>query len=173
MAGHGFSHIPQNVASVNTKYRKIKTQIPVPESIPLLERMYEIESRSMHGQMPIIWDKAEGFQVSDQWGNTWIDFSSTIFVTNAGHGNKRIIDALRKVLDKPLLHTYTYGNSERIEYIEYLIANTPKQFEKAFLLSAGTEATECALKLMRLYGQKKGKKRAVSSVLKEIGMAAP
>ncbi|WP_246837740.1 aspartate aminotransferase family protein [Leptospira bouyouniensis] len=121
--------------------------------------MYEKESRSMHGQMPIIWDKAEGFQVSDPWGNTWIDFSSTIFVTNSGHGNKRIIEALKRVLDKPLLHTYTYGNIERIEYIDYLISNTPKQFEKAFLLSAGTEATECALKLMRLYGQKKGKKK--------------
>ncbi|EMY69356.1 aspartate aminotransferase family protein [Leptospira vanthielii] len=157
MSGHGFSHIPQNVELVSSRYRKIQTQIPVPESIPLLEKMYERESRSMHGQMPIIWDKAEGFQVSDPWGNTWIDFSSTIFVTNSGHGNKRIIEALRRVLDKPLLHTYTYGNLERIEYIDYLITNTPKQFEKAFLLSAGTEATECALKLMRLYGQKKGK----------------
>lgn len=159
MAGHGFSHIPQNVEKINSKYRVIQTQIPVPESVSLLERMYEAESRSMHGQMPIIWDKAEGFQVSDKWGNTWIDFSSTIFVTNAGHGNKRIVEALRKVLDKPLLHTYTYGNLERIEYLEYLIANTPKQFEKAFLLSAGTEATECALKLMRLHGQKKGKRK--------------
>lgn len=159
MAGHGFSHIPQEVEKVNSKYRKINTQIPVPESIPLLEKMYQVESRSMHGQMPIIWDKAEGFQVYDKWGNTWIDFSSTIFVTNAGHGNKRIVDALKKVLDKPLLHTYTYGNIERIEYLEYLIANTPKQFEKAFLLSAGTEATECALKLMRLHGHKKGKKK--------------
>ncbi|TGL59748.1 aminotransferase class III-fold pyridoxal phosphate-dependent enzyme [Leptospira ognonensis] len=159
MAGHGFSHIPQNVEKVNTKYRKIQTQIPVPESLPLLEKMYKTESRSMHGQMPIIWDRAEGFQVFDPWGNAWIDFSSTIFVTNAGHGNKRIIEALRKVLDKPLLHTYTYANLERIEYIDYLIENTPKQFEKAFLLSAGTEATECAFKLMRLNGKKQGKKR--------------
>lgn len=159
MAGHGFSHIPQYVPKVNSKYRNIGTQIPVPESIPLLEKMYRTESRSMHGQMPIIWDRAEGFQVHDAWGNIWIDFSSTIFVTNAGHGNKRIVEALRKVLDKPLLHTYTYGNLERIEYIDYLIQHTPKQFEKAFLLSAGTEATECALKLIRLNGKSKGKKK--------------
>lgn len=159
MAGHGFSHVPTNVPRVETKYRKIVTQIPVPESIPLLEKMYHIESRSMHGQMPVIWDRAENFQVHDKWGNTWIDFSSTIFVTNAGHGNKRIVEALRKVLDKPLLHTYTYGNHERIEYLEYLIQNTPKQFEKAFLLSAGTEATECAFKLMRLNGKKLGKNK--------------
>jgi 4-aminobutyrate aminotransferase-like enzyme len=113
----------------------------------------------MHGQLPMVWDRADDFQIYDQWGNVWIDFTSTIFVANAGHGNKRIVKALKGVLDKPLLHTYTYASSERIDYLEYLIKNTPKQFEKAFLLSAGTEATEAALKLMRLNGQKQGKRK--------------
>lgn len=159
MSGLGFSHVPVEVDKIDTKYRTISTAIPVPESIPILQRVYETESHSMHGQLPIIWDKAEGFQVFDSWGNKWLDFSSTIFVTNAGHGNKRIVDALRKVIDKPLLHTYTFTSPERYEYLDYLISNTPKQFEKAFLLSAGTEATEATLKLMRLNGQKLGKKR--------------
>ena len=144
MAGYGFSHNPKRVSKVSTRYRNIQTSIPVPESIPLLENAYDLESRSMHGQMPIIWDRAEGFQVYDQWGNVWIDFSSTIFVANAGHGNPRIIEALKRVLQKPLLHTYTYTSSERIAYLKLLIDKTPKQFEKAFLVSAGTEATEAA-----------------------------
>jgi len=155
----GFSHLPKKVPSVNTKFRTIVTDIPVPESIPILNQVYETESRSMHGQMPIIWDRADGFQVYDAWGNKWLDFSSTIFVTNAGHGNKRIIDALRRVIDKPLLHTYTYTSPERHQYLSYLINNTPKEFEKAFLLSAGTESTEATLKLMRLNGQKLNKRR--------------
>jgi 4-aminobutyrate aminotransferase / (S)-3-amino-2-methylpropionate transaminase / 5-aminovalerate transaminase len=159
MAGGSFSHKPHNVHFQDTKYRKIVTPIPVPESIPLLEKMYKFESRSMHGQMPIIWDRAEDFQVYDQWGNQWIDFTSTIFVANAGHGNRRIRDGLQKLLDKPLLHTYTYASQERVDYLEYLILNTPNQFEKAFLLSAGTEATETALKLMRLNAMKKGKRK--------------
>jgi 4-aminobutyrate aminotransferase-like enzyme len=159
MSGLGFSHIPKEVKSIKTKYRSIVTKIPVPESLPILERVYETESHSMHGQLPIIWDRAEGVQVYDSWGNKWLDFSSTIFVTNAGHGNKRIVDALNKVINKPLLHTYTFTSPERFEYLNYLIANTPKQFEKAFLLSAGTEATEVTLKLMRLNGIKLGKKK--------------
>jgi len=57
------------------------------------------------------------------------------------------------------LHTYTYASEERVDYIRYLIEKTPPYFEKVFLLSSGTEATECALKLMRLNGQKNGKKR--------------
>jgi len=156
MAGK-FSHTPVNVEKIDTLYRKINTQIPVPESIPLLEKMYSLESHSMHGQMPIIWDRAEDFQVYDYYGNVWIDFTSTIFVANAGHANKRITEALKRQLEKPLLHTYTYASKERIDYLDYLITNTPDQFEKAFLLSAGTEATEAALKLMRLNGQKHGK----------------
>jgi 4-aminobutyrate aminotransferase-like enzyme len=159
MAGYGFSHHPQDVPPVSTRYREIRTPIPVPQSIPLLEEMYRLESHSMHGQMPIVWDHAEGFQVSDPWGNKWIDFSSTIFVTNAGHGNPRIVEALRAVLDKPLLHTYTFASQERIDYLRYLIEQTPAQFEKAFLLSAGTEATEAALKLMRLNGARTNKQK--------------
>jgi len=159
MASHGFSHQPVKVEKIETKYRTIKTDIPVPQSVPMLEKMYELEAQAMHGQLPMIWDKADDFQIYDQWGNVWIDFTSTIFVANAGHGNKHIVEVLRKVLDKPLLHTYTYASSERINYLEYLLNNTPKQFEKAFLLSAGTEATEAALKLMRLNGQKQGKRK--------------
>ena len=159
MAGNGFLHQPIMVEKIKTKYRTIKTAIPVPESIPMLEKMYEIEAQAMHGQLPMVWDRADDFQIYDQWGNVWLDFTSTIFVANAGHGNKRIVKSLKRVLDKPLLHTYTYASSERIDYLEYLIKNTPKQFEKAFLLSAGTEATEAALKLMRLNGQKQGKRR--------------
>ena len=86
--------------------------------------MYSIEAQAMHGQLPMIWDKADDFQIFDKWGNVWIDFTSTIFVANAGHANKRITDALKRQLEKPLLHTYTYASQERIDYLEYLINNT-------------------------------------------------
>lgn len=159
MGAWSFNIEPKKVEKVKTKYRKIVTELPVPESLKILDKLDKYESVSMHGQMPVVWDRAEGFCVYDAWGNKWIDFTSTIFVTNAGHGNPRVLKAIQKVIDKPLLHTYTYASEERAEYLEYLIKNTPAQFEKAFFLSAGTEATECALKLMRLDGYKKGKKK--------------
>ena len=115
---------------------------------------FRLEAQAMHGQIPVVWDRADDFQIYDKWGNVWLDFTSTIFVANAGHANKRIITALKSLLQKPLLHTYTYLSSERLAYLEILL-KTPAQFEKAFLLSAGTEATEVALKLMRMKGQLK------------------
>ena len=161
MAGFNFNHTPKDVSLIETKYRKITTKIPNPESIAMLERAYKLESRSMHGQLPVVWDRANNFQVYDAQGNCWIDFTSTIFVANAGHGNPRIVEAVKKVLDKPLLHTYTYLSQERLDYLDLLVEKTPKQFEKVFMLSAGTEATECALKLMRERGIKKGKRKGV------------
>lgn len=159
MAGHEFTHAPTEVPKVKTRFRTICTPIPVPESLPILESIYRCESRSMHGQLPLVWDRASDFQVHDAWGNTWIDFTSTIFVANAGHANPRISAAIRALAEKPLLHTYTYASQERADYLRELIRITPPRFEKAFLLSAGTEATECGLKLMRLYSTRVGKRR--------------
>jgi len=160
MSNASFSLEPKEVKKIKTKNRRIVTKIPVPESIELFNTLDKYESRSMHGQLPIVWNKAQGHSVYDFWGNKWIDFTSTIFVANAGHGNKHIVNSIKKILKKPLLHTYTYASKERADYIKYLIDNTPSYFEKAFLMSSGTEATECAFKLMRMQAWKAGKKQA-------------
>ena len=107
----------------------------------------------MHGQLPVVWDHAQGYQVFDPWGNCWIDFTSTIFVTNTGHANPRIVSALTNISEQHLLHTYTFTSEIRVKFLKKLIGMMPQQFNKAFLLSSGTEATECAVKLMRLNGQ--------------------
>jgi len=159
MAGYMFSREPKTVALVETKYRKIATQIPAPGTKEIIARLEKTESRSMQGQFPIIWDKAEDFSVYDIAGNKWIDFTSTIFVANIGHGNKRVSAAIKEVLDKPLVSTYAYMSEVRAKYLEKLIEFAGPPFGKAFLLSAGTEATEATLKLIRMHGQKIGKKR--------------
>lgn len=159
MSGWNFNMIPTKVPKVATKYRKIITKLPVPESLGLFKQLEQYESRSMHGQMPVVWDRAEDFQVYDGYGNCWIDFTSTIFVANAGHANEAIIAALTKTLKKKLLHTYTFAHEIRVEFIKYLIKLAGGKFEKAFLLSAGTEAAECAIKLMRMYGQRHRKEK--------------
>lgn len=125
----------------------------------MLANLEENESRSMHGQLPIIWDRAEDFSVFDMAGNKWIDFTSTIFVANVGHSNARVTASIKAALDYPLYSCYAYANPIRARYLEKLIAFAGPPFEKAFLLSAGTEATEAALKLMRMQGQKIGKRR--------------
>ncbi len=153
MANWNFKMTPVKVPKVNTMYRRIATKLPVPESLKLFKQLKRYESRSMHGQMPIVWNKAESFQVYDGYGNCWIDFTSTIFVANAGHSNEQVIRHVKETLDKKLIHTYTFASEIRARFLKKLIHMTPSFCEKAFLLSSGTEATECALKLMRMHGQ--------------------
>ena len=144
---------------VETQNRSIKTAIPSPGTEDILDTLERYESRSMQGQIPIVWDRAEDFNIYDKHGNKWIDFTSTIFVANIGHGNQNVRNAVKEVLEKPLFHTYAYVNEKRVRYHKKLIEFAGPPFEKAFLLSAGTEATEAALKLMRMNGKKIGKRR--------------
>ncbi|HPP87322.1 MAG TPA: aminotransferase class III-fold pyridoxal phosphate-dependent enzyme, partial [bacterium] len=157
MSNLKFTLTAKRLKNIETKYRCIKTPLPTIDYLKLFNKLSKYEARSMHGQLPIFWDKAIDSIVFDKNGNKWIDFTSTIFVANAGHGNKEIISEIKKYLDKPLLHTYTFVNEPRALFLEKLVTMSKSYFEKAFLLSAGTEATECAVKIMRMYGQKKRK----------------
>jgi len=159
MSNYRFTRTPIKVPKVQTKYRTIITDIPAPGTDDDIRILEQYESRSMQGQIPIIWDKADNFNIYDKHGNKWIDFTSTIFVSNVGHGNKNVCDAVMKVLKKPLLHSYAYVNDERIKYHKKLVEFAGPKFEKAFLLSAGTESTEAALKLMRMNGQKNNNRK--------------
>jgi len=159
MAAYQFSRNSQSVPVVETAYRTIKTQIPAPGTDQILSQLDSYESRSMHGQFPLVWERALDYSVFDIAGNRWIDFTSTIFVANVGHSNPRVTAAMQEMLDEPIYSCYAYPNRKRAEYLQKLISFAGAPFEKAFLLSAGTEATEAALKLMRMHGQKIGKRR--------------
>ncbi|MHC4886004.1 MAG: aspartate aminotransferase family protein [Planctomycetota bacterium] len=148
---------PTEVPAVDTKYRRIQTQLPVPESLKLYERLAKCEPQSMLGQPPIVWDRAEGIQVHDAYGNKWLDWSSGVLICNAGHGRKEICAEIQKVLDKPLLATYVFTHEGRADLCEALQELAPSKDEySVFLLSTGSESTENAIKLARTYGVKKG-----------------
>lgn len=139
--------------SINTKHRTIFTELPTPNSIEIFNKLERYEARSMHGQLPVVWDHASDFSVYDIHGNKFIDFTSGIFVANIGHSNPYVIKALQNQIDQRLLYSYTFATEIRAKFLEKLIQITPPQFEKAFLMSSGTEATECAIKLIRMRGQ--------------------
>jgi len=156
MAGRTYDLVPKDVPRVETKYRRIATKFPVPESIPILEDLRKYEPVSMQGQPPVVWDHADGFQVYDRWGNKWLDFSSGVLVTNVGHGRRQIIEAIVSMAQKGLLHHYCFPGEPRRELAKLLVELAPEPLDKAFVLSTGSETTECAIKLSRAWGQKVG-----------------
>jgi len=151
-----YSLTPRRVPPVDTQYRRIVTEIPVPESIPILEKLYRYEPVAMQGQPPIVWDRAEGFQVADRWGNRWIDWSSGVLITNAGHGRQEIVDAVVRQAQSHLLTNYCFPSEIRAQLVERIANLLPSPLKKVFLLTTGSETVECAIKLCRTHGVKVG-----------------
>lgn len=149
-----YSLAPRRVHPVETKYRRIVTEIPAPGSIETIEKLRRYEPLAMQGQPPVVWDSAEGFQVRDKWGNCWIDFSSGVLITNAGHGRQEIIDAIVKQAQSKLLTNYCFPSEIRAELVELISSLLPEGHKKVFLLTTGSETVECAIKLSRAHALK-------------------
>ena len=159
-----FDFTPKTVPAVRTRFRRIMTPIPAPDSLEILDTMRRHEPTNMLGQPPILWDRADGVQVYDRFGNMWLDWSSGVLVANAGHGAKEIRDAILTTVERGLLHTFCFPNAERIELARALSAAAPEGLSKAFLLTTGSETIECAVKLMRTHGQRGGGARKIGIV---------
>ncbi len=110
----------------------------------------------MRGQPPIVWDHAEGFQVYDAYGNCWIDWSSGVLITNAGHGRQEIVDAIVGQATSKLLTNYCFPSEIRSRLVEKIGSLLPDPLKKVFLLTTGSETVECAIKLCRTHGIQAG-----------------
>jgi len=159
-----FALTPKSVPLIETEFRSIKTRIPVPESMPLIESLRRNEPLSMTGQPLVLWDHGEGATVCDKWGNRWIDWSSGVLITNAGHNHPKIRRAIIEQAEKGLLTSYCFPNEPRAKLAKLLIEITPESLDKAFILTTGSETVECCLKLMRTYGLKKGGPKKITIV---------
>ena len=125
MSNYKFSLNPVKLKKFLTKNRIIQTSIPAPGTKNILKKLNLYESRSMHGQLPLVWHKAKNFSVASVPAeskkalskpfpanftsfsrycarNEWIDFTSTIFVANVGHSNKMVNEAIKTVINAPL-----------------------------------------------------------------------
>lgn len=162
--GKEYSITPQTVPHVATKFRTIQTAVPHPDSIPTLEKLRRLEPTSMRGMPPIVWDKAEDIFIYDKYGNRWLDWSSGVLVTNAGHGAPEVRKAIIDQVNSGLLHNYVFPSEERAELVDLLVSVAPKGLDKVFLLTTGSEATECAIKLARTNGIKVGGKGKIGIV---------
>ncbi|MBY0508179.1 MAG: aspartate aminotransferase family protein [Bryobacteraceae bacterium] len=151
-----FPLVPEAVAPVQTKLRSIRTALPAPESIPVLQTLLDTEPIAMTGQPPTLWDHAEGFQVYDRWGNCWIDWSSGVLVTNAGHSHPAIVAAIVAQAQAKLLTNYAFPTELRARLTKRLSDLLPAPMKKIFLLTVGSETVECAIKLCRAHGAKVG-----------------
>lgn len=147
-----FSLVPASVPNIETKHRKITTAIPSPETVAIIKEGMKYEPGSMHDQLPIVWERAEGYQVFDKSGNCWIDLTATIFVANVGHSHPAVVEAIHQMAEKKLLNAYYYSTEIRAALAKKLIEITPPHLDCVLFLSTGSETTEAAFKVTRMHG---------------------
>jgi adenosylmethionine-8-amino-7-oxononanoate aminotransferase len=101
---------------------------------------------------PLVMKKAYGVWYEDIYGKKYLDGLSGVYVVNVGHGNKRVIEAIKKQLDEicfsPPLHS---TNMKALELVKLIGKITPEDLNTVKLFSGGSEATEAAMKLARQY----------------------
>jgi len=167
--GKEYNITPINVPHVETQYRRIATALPHPDSVPTLEKLRRFEPMSMRGMPPLVWDKAQDIQIYDKYGNRWLDWSSGVLVTNAGHAAPEICEAIIDQVHSGLIHSYVFANESRAALVETLAGVAPEGLKKVFLLTTGSEATECAIKLSRSHGIKVGGNKKIGIIGWERG----
>ncbi len=86
-------------------------------------------------------------------GERYVDFISGIAVSSLGHTHPKVVEAIKKQIEKHL-HVMVYGEfvqKPQLEFAELLIKQLPKPLEQVYLVNSGTEAIEGALKLAKKY----------------------
>ena len=143
---------------VNTPNRYIKNFDFDIESYQRVKHKYEPSNIC---ELPVKWSEARDFNLYDDKGNKWIDMTSGIFVTNAGHSNPLISEAIKNQVDSGLTFAYQYNTDIRIEFVEKLLDISPSHFNKVVLLNSGSEATDATYRLIKLWARKNNRKYIV------------
>ena len=99
---------PEETLPVRTEHRRILTSLPAPETLECLRECVRLFPEVTCYPPPIVWDRADGYQVFDRAGNCWIDFSSTAVMTNTGHGHPAIRETLKQHVSGELLAQFCF-----------------------------------------------------------------
>lgn len=94
-------------------------------------------------------DRAEGIYLWDKAGKRYIDGSSGAINVNIGHGNRNVIDAVKRQMDKVCFaYTIHFENEPALDLARDLVGRMPGM-DRIYFVSGGSEAVEAALKLAR------------------------
>jgi 4-aminobutyrate aminotransferase-like enzyme len=136
----------------------VKGALPGPRSRALFERWERVEAQCTGYEAQVVWDHASGVVVTDVDGNTFLDWTSGVLVTNTGHCHPELVKAIQDASAR-LLNNYECLNAPRVEAAEKLISVLPAHLSKCFFLTTGSEATEAAIRIMK---RKSGKFEIIS-----------
>jgi len=129
---------------------EIKVAPPGPES----EKFHSEASKYMKGYsgqvrlFPVVFEQGKGVFLKDIDGNTYIDFSSGIYVTGCGHCHPKIVEYVKKYLEK-LWNAHDFTTPVKLEALKLLSEILPGDISGIQFYSDGTPAVEAGLRAAR------------------------
>jgi adenosylmethionine-8-amino-7-oxononanoate aminotransferase len=129
-----------------------------PRREQLLKRTFvDFHQMSEFIRNPLIIDRAEGIYYWDTDGKRYFDAIGGVFVAMLGHGHPRVLEAMRKQMERMTFAPPLHGISDiTLDFIEKLGAVTPGNLNYVKPFSGGSEATEAAMKFVRQYYKQSG-----------------
>jgi len=122
--------------------------------MPTLRQLF-LANNAQTTNFPLLleFERAEGVYMYNSEGKVYIDLISGIGVSNLGHSNPKVIEAIKQQVDK-YMHLMVYGEyvqTPQVKFAEKLISVFPKNLQSVYFTNSGTEAVEGALKLAKRF----------------------
>src|SRR3954465_11187925 len=120
------------------------------EEIAALCTRHTLFDWSVQGSLkPMAVATAKGVRFETVDGRRFIDFNSQLMCVNAGHGDRRIIEAIKAQADKLTYISPVAATEPRARLGQKLAELLPGDIDKVFFTLGGTDANENAIKIAR------------------------
>ncbi|MFI3265732.1 MAG: aspartate aminotransferase family protein [Rikenellaceae bacterium] len=97
--------------------------------------------------------RAEGIYLYSPEGKRYVDLISGVSVSNVGHGNSAVVDAVCEQV-KDYMHLMVYGEyvqTPQVKYAQKITSLLPEGLDSVYFVSTGSEAIEGAMKLAKRF----------------------
>ena len=106
---------------------------------------------------PLILEKADRLYYWDIEGKRYFDAIGGIFVASLGHRHPRLLDAMRRQMERITFAPPLHGIADiTLDFVEKIGSVTPGNLKYVKGFSGGSEAVEAALKFVRQYFKQSG-----------------
>ncbi|HUT95431.1 MAG TPA: aspartate aminotransferase family protein [Thermoguttaceae bacterium] len=128
--------------------------IAVPPPGPKSKAMHARCSRhfkGLSGQVklfPVAFERGYGCTLTDVDGNTYIDFSSGIYVTTLGHCHPKVTEAIQRHA-ATLVNAHDFTTPVKTELVEKLAEILPGDLDGFQFYDSGTAAVEAGMRVLR------------------------
>src|SRR5476651_949388 len=110
------------------------------------------------GEGPPLIDHAQGMHIWDKSGKRYIDVTSGPIAVNIGHGNARVLEAMREQAARVCFaYPSNFESADSTELSERLAKLAGPGLDCAFFVSSGSEAVEKCLQFARRAALAEGK----------------